>query len=353
MVHQLAEAHREGTDVGRHQHIGTTGRLRSALQKTVVDGAHLVGVVGEVGGRPGIVERELATDEQARLVVAGREGAAEGSAGLAVRHIRIGEEDALRRREAVAQLAGLADEAVLYLHTVEDARPVGDDRVFADNSRSDVHAVVRPAHDGAVADARGSADLAVVHDDGVRYLLRTRYLHVVADGATLGCRPLDVLVDESADAVLDGFVVEVFHHEGSKLAVQVGEEDGIAVARLVQHADQVALSVGSSLGGLHHREVRYEAVVADGIVVDIAADVLDEAVVADDDVAQRGVADARMLVEAARYLDVLLKHTEEHLAIERYVAQMVRVEIVSYVDGCPVFCRTSVIFQDANLFVSQ
>ena len=86
MVHQLAEADGEGTDGGRHQHIGTAGRLRAALKRSVMERAHLIGMIGEVGVGACVVERELSADKQRTLVVTGREGAAEGSAGLTIGH---------------------------------------------------------------------------------------------------------------------------------------------------------------------------------------------------------------------------------------------------------------------------
>ena len=139
MVHQCAKTNAESTDLGRHQHIGTAGRLRTALQGSVVQRSHLVGMVREVGVRTGIVERELTTDEQARLVVAGRERSAESGAGLAMGHVAIGKEYRGFCRETVGNLASLTHETVLHLHAVGDATPARDDAVLADNTRSDVY----------------------------------------------------------------------------------------------------------------------------------------------------------------------------------------------------------------------
>ena len=121
MVHELAHADREGSNGSRHEQVGSAGRLRSSLQNSPVHRSHLVGVVGEVGCRAGIVEREHSANEQRALVVAGREGTAESRTRLAVAHVGVGEEHRCRCREAVAELACLAHEAVLYLHAVDDA----------------------------------------------------------------------------------------------------------------------------------------------------------------------------------------------------------------------------------------
>ena len=173
----------------------------------------------------------------------------------------------------------------MNLHAIDDARTIRDDGVLADDARSDVHAIVGAAHDRAVADARSPADFAIVHHHGIRNLLRSRNFHVVADDAPLGHIALYVLVDEAADALLDGLVVEMLHHEGGELAVQVGEKDGIAVASLVQHTDQVALSIGCPLCRLHDGEVRDEAIIADSVVVDVAGNVFYQAVIANNDIA--------------------------------------------------------------------
>ena len=69
MIHQFAEAHGERAYLGGHQDIGSAGCLGSALEYAVMHGAHLVGMVGEVGGRTGVIERELPADEQRTLVV--------------------------------------------------------------------------------------------------------------------------------------------------------------------------------------------------------------------------------------------------------------------------------------------
>ena len=64
VIHQFAEAHRECAYLCGHEDIGAAGSLHAALQCAVVHGAHLVGVVAEVGGRAGVVEREHTSDEQ-------------------------------------------------------------------------------------------------------------------------------------------------------------------------------------------------------------------------------------------------------------------------------------------------
>ena len=101
----------------------------------------------------------------------------------------------------------------------------------------------------------------------------------------------------------------MLHHEGSKLTVQISEEDGITVTGLVQHGYQVSFAIGSSLGSLDDTYVRDEAVVTDGIVIDIPCYILNETVVTDGHVPQSRTCDTRVLDKAFRYFDILLEHT--------------------------------------------
>ncbi len=66
----------------------------------------------------------------------------EGCTRLTVAHIAVGEEYGGGGCETVAQLAGLAHEAVLYLHAVDDAGTLGDDGVLDDDSRTDIYVAV-------------------------------------------------------------------------------------------------------------------------------------------------------------------------------------------------------------------
>ena len=352
MVHQLTHTHREGTYLGRHQHIRAAGGLGTALQRSVVDGAHLVGMIGEVGGRAGIIERELSADEQRALVVAGREGTAEGGTRLAVRHVAVGEEDALRGGKTVSYMAGLTHKAVLHLHAIDDARAVAYNRVLANHSRTDIYRVVGPVQDRAVAHARGAVDLAIVVNDGIGDFLRSHNLHVIADDATLGHVAADILVDESAYLILDVFVGEMLHHECRELAIQVTEDDGVAVARLVEHRDEVALAVGGTFRGLDDAHIRDEAVVANGIVVDVSAHILDEAVVTDGHIAQGGITDAAGLHESLADFHALHKTAHAYRTIEGHISKGRGIEILAHLNGGPVLGGASMLLQDEDFLVS-
>ena len=80
-----------------------------------------------------------------------------------------------------------------------------------------------------------------------------------------------------------------------------------------------------------------------------AADVLDEAVVADDTIAQGGATDAAVLREAFAYLYRLVERAERHLPIEICLLYVVGAEIVCHRDVLPLFCRASLTLESSNL----
>jgi hypothetical protein len=117
---------------------------------------------------------------------------------------------------------------------------------------------------------------------------------------------LDVGLDELSDVLLQFLVGEMLHHEGSQLTVEIGEENHVSFAHLVEHAHQITLAEGSSLGGFHRRDVGDVAVITNGVVIDEVAHVLDETVVSDGYVSQGGIVDAGMLYEALAHLHILV-----------------------------------------------
>ena len=67
MSHGLAKTYGVSTDVGRQEKVGSAGCLGASLQDAPVDGAHLVGMVAEVGGRTGIIWQASPTKQSCRL----------------------------------------------------------------------------------------------------------------------------------------------------------------------------------------------------------------------------------------------------------------------------------------------
>ena len=249
-------------------------------------------------------------------MVAGRERSAEGRARLSVGHETVGEEDAVLGSEPVGDLACLAYEAVLQFHAVEDGTAVVDDGVLTDDARPYIHAGLRDALDGAVAQAARSVHLTVIIDVGVGDLTGVDHLDAVADGASVGDAGLHLLTDKVEDGLHELLVAVVVHHEGGELTGESVEEHDVAIAHLIKYGDEVAFSKSGSLCGLDGVDIADVALVAYGIVVDEVADILDEAVVADGDVTQSGALDAAVLDKAFADFYLFSESTDAHLSIE-------------------------------------
>ena len=150
-------------------------------------------------------------------MVRGREGTAESGTCLAIGHKRIGKEDAGLCREPIGNLAGLADEAVLHLYGVGNRTAIRDDRILADDTRSDVYGIILGTQDGTVAQAGCSVNLALVLDNGIGDLLGVDNLDAITYRAALGLREANLLVHQSGEFVLQLLVAEMLHHQGSQL----------------------------------------------------------------------------------------------------------------------------------------
>ena len=153
--------------------------------------------------------------------------------------------------------------------------------------------------------------------------------------------------------VAQGLVVLVLHHEGGQLRVEFTEQGDVAVAHLVEHGDGGAGAVGGSLGGLDGGDVGDVAVVADGVVVDEVAHLLDEAVVTHADVAQRGIVDAGVLHEALAHLYLLLEGAQLYVAVEDDPMEVVGTEVLCHLHPRPVFGPAAVGFEHVNFFAVQ
>ena len=282
-----------------------------------------------------------------------RERTAERGACLTVCHVRIGEEYTRRGGEAVAYLARLANETVLHLDAVDYARTIAYYRVLTDYAGADIHAVVRRTHYRAVAESCHTVNLGRIAYYGVRYFFRVHNLHAVANRATVGCVQPDVFVNESAYSPFHVLVFEVFHHESGKLRIKICKKHYVAVAHLVEHRHEIALSEGCPIGGFHCAYVRNVAPLANGVVVYEVADVLYQTVVAHRNIAQCGAIDARMFEEAAAHLNIILEHSDFHCAIKHRVLHIFRYEILCHIDSRPVLCPTVVALKDFYFFLCK
>lgn len=288
-------------------------------------------MVREVGVGASVVEGEHTSDEERAFVVGGREGSAEGSAGLAVAHKAVGKEEAVLGREAVGYLARLAHEAVLELGGVGDARPVVDDGVLTDDAYADGDDGTGYALQRAVSQAEGSVDDAAVGDVAVRDVVGVGDAHVVADGSDGQAVGRDVLRDEATHNLGELLVLLVLDHEGSKLGIESVENHHVAVAHLVEDGDDLSLAKGGIGRGVD------------------AADVFDEAVVADDAVAQRSTTYAAMLHEPIGGLYRLAERAKMYFSVEISLMNVVGTEVVCNRDALPVLSRAALGHESSNL----
>ena len=116
--------------------------------------------------------------------------------------------------------------------------------------------------------------------------------HIIADSSAAGLMLLDIFLNQFAEDTGKLGILLILDHECSDLRVQATKEHDISVAVFVQNRDNVALSESGVSGCLDCAYVANQTVVADSAVVDVVANVLDEAVVADDNVSQNCVVDA-------------------------------------------------------------
>ena len=132
------------------------------------------------------------------------------------------------------------------------------------------------------------------------------------------------------------FVCGVAHHEGCQLRRKGGVDEYVARPGLVEHGDGVALAEGRILGARHQADVGDIALVAYHVAADVAADVLNQAVVAHGNVAQHGAAYARVAGKSLAHFYHLVEQPEAHVAAEGHIANVHRGEILGHGDARPV-----------------
>ena len=138
----------------------------------------------------------------------------------------------------------------------------------------------------------------------------------------------NLFVDEAPNGIFEGLVAEVFCHESSKLTVQVAEKYDVSIANFIEHGDEITLAIGSPVGGFHSTYVADIAVVTNRVVIDEAANVLNQAVITNAYVAQRSVVDARMLEETTAHFNVLVEVADRNLTVKHYPVHVIRLEII-------------------------
>ena len=100
----------KGADLGRPEDVGVRRRLGPALHDSLMNRAQFVHMVTLVRAGAGVHEREHPGDKERRFVVRDRIGTGKYRAGLAVFALTVAEEERVRGRVVVSEVAGLSHE---------------------------------------------------------------------------------------------------------------------------------------------------------------------------------------------------------------------------------------------------
>ena len=132
------------------------------------------------------------------------------------------------------------------------------------------------------------------------------------------------------------------------------ESDDIAIAGLTQNRNLIAIAIACTLGGLNGRYVHDVAIVTNGIVVDVVADHINYAVIADCNVPEGSVLDAGMAGKVLRDFDSPVKSTNSYFAIEVGALDKLREKaFLCNFNVVPVLSPASVRLEDRNFFGSK
>ena len=131
------------------------------------------------------------------------------------------------------------------------------------------------------------------------------------------------------------------------------EQDDVAVTHLVEHADQMTFAKGSTLGGLHRRDIGNIAVITNGVVVNEIAYLLYQTIIANGDVAQRGVVDSWVLGKALGNLHLLFELTQADVAIEYHTVETIRSEGLVNHHTVPTFRPAAIVVEYGNFLLCQ
>ena len=127
----------------------------------------------------------------------------------------------------------------------------------------------------------------------------------------------------------------------------------LAAARLVQHGHLHTVAEAGGAVAKDDIDVLDEAVVGDIVVGDIVLDVFDAAVVADGDVVQRGVEDARVLVDTAGHIEALRETADADVTREAGVTDISQTLFVGNLHARPIVGAACLRFQKRNLGFSK
>ena len=123
----------------------------------------------------------------------------------------------------------------------------------------------------------------------------------------------------------------------------------VLFSSLVEHGDGVALPKSGIGGATQFAHVGDIAFVPYVVPVDVTAHAFYQAVVADGDILERGVPDARGKAEALLQFHALLVDSQLDFPVEVGVRDCVGEEVLGHVDGGPVFSGAALPLQGGYL----
>ena len=200
-----------------------------------MNGPQLVHVVALVGTRTGIHEREHARNEQRRLVVRHGERTGKDGTRLTVLALAIAEEQGVRSRIVVPQLAGLPHKAARQHSTVVHMRTAGKDKVVADDSVTHSYRCRFVAVDAAVGQTTGARDAGIVADTDIPDRPRIQDGHMTADGAHRRSMFVGIIVRYLLQAGSQFGTMAVEGHNIGQVGRQLVINYDFTPARLVQN----------------------------------------------------------------------------------------------------------------------
>ena len=315
-----------------------------------MDGPQLVHVVALVGAASGVHEGEHAGDKKGALVVGNGERAGKDCAGLAVFPVAVGEEERIRCAVAVPQMAALPHEATRDGGVVLHGGAAADDEIIGNDSMADANRSDRVTHHAAVAKPVHTADNGSISDPHPVDIPGVADTHITADASALRTALFRILVDERVQPLRQPVPMPVHCQHISHLSAQTVENLHFATAGFVEHRHLHAVSETAHSVVEHKVHILYIGIVADVVVGDVVGHVFDERIVAHRNVMQRGVAHARMLLQASGEGELLLEPAKGNLAGEMYIINIIEGLRAFNLNRPPVFTAAAPALQDGYFF---
>ena len=216
---------------------------------------------------------------------------------------------------------------------------------MADATRSD-----GIAHHAAVAKPVNAADYSRIANPHPVDIPGVADTHIAADASALRTALFCILVDERVQPLRQPVPMPVHSQHISHLSAQTVENFHLAPAGFVEHRHLHAVSETANTVVHNKVHILYIGIVADVVVGDVVGHVFDKRIVAHRNVMQRGIANARMLLQASGERELLLEPAKAHLAGEMYIINIIEGLRGFNLNRSPVFTAAAPALQDGYFF---